>query len=496
MGDDRISADAEISSADAGSRIDSARISPSPVIVPALRTSSNGGDREAPGGETEAHELDLAQAASNVALAEEVFDQRIPAAETALLDPVASRTPENVSVPAGESLKMVMPSGLSSIDPPPVSQWKRLPFAKSLAQETQAAPPAATSPIAQSKRPWVLRAGIIAGMALLGASIWYSGPAAVAAQVLSVGWKLPLILLPSMLFSISDGFGWWYAIAPPRRPFRLFDAVVIRAAAASLESVSVAFAGDAIRISTMLSKGFDRTRAASSVIVGRASEIVSLGIFLLVVLPVTLLALPPAAGPLPKISTAAFSAVLLALGVGLIYWLRSGFFRPLLGLGRALARWRNRLVEGAIATAFGAAVGWIKKIRKPLSEIDDAVRNFLREHRRGFALSLAAHFIGWLALAFEVGVLLYALGIPLNPVHILLIAGLLPVVSSATSFIPGSVGAVETATVLIFSWLGMGSATALAFALLRRFRQVFWAILSFAVLGRLALLRKNAKDSR
>src|SRR2546422_11216793 len=98
--------------------------------------------------------------------------------------------------------------------------------------------------------------------------------------------------------------------------------------------------------------------------------------------------------------------VLSLLGLGLL-----GF-----GVGLFLAVQRFGLFMSLLRVfdRVGIRIAWLKAREGRLEALDSAIRDFYVRDRRGFLLSFASYFTGWLAGAVEVYLILYFLGLPVD----------------------------------------------------------------------------------
>jgi hypothetical protein len=171
----------------------------------------------------------------------------------------------------------------------------------------------------------------------------------------------------------------------------------------------------------------------------------------------------------PSIFASAVAAVLVAalLSAGLLMWQRHGLLAPLITLSR---RW-------GIFTAF------LDKHEGVLRSTDSLLREFVGAHRNLFGLSWFSFFCGWAAGAVEVWIFLRVLSIPVDALLALLIQVWLIIVNRLTAFVPGNVGTAEAGAVMVFSYLQLSPEGALAFALLRRVRQMFSIVAGLGILA-------------
>jgi glycosyltransferase 2 family protein len=150
--------------------------------------------------------------------------------------------------------------------------------------------------------------------------------------------------------------------------------------------------------------------------------------------------------------------VVMAIGVaGMLVWQRTGLFRPLIWISRRI----------------GALGAFVDRHEGLLRSTERFIREHLDEKRR-FGLSCGWFFLAWASGIIEAWALLAVLGLPSDMSSALAIQAWSAIVTRLTTFIPGNLGAQEAGIVVIFSFLGLSPESALAFAVLRRLRQLAW----------------------
>ena len=158
-----------------------------------------------------------------------------------------------------------------------------------------------------------------------------------------------------------------------------------------------------------------------------------------------------------------------ALLVGVFLWQRAGMFRPVVWVGRHIR--------------FLAA--FIDRHEGPCRRPNQSFSAHLEEKRR-FAWSCLWFFMGWSAGIVEVWVLLNILGLP-SDLGLLYLSKCGPWSSPGSRrLFPGGLGAQEAGTVITFSFLGLSPESAMAFAVLRRLRQLGWTAVSLGCLTKLS----------
>jgi hypothetical protein len=134
----------------------------------------------------------------------------------------------------------------------------------------------------------------------------------------------------------------------------------------------------------------------------------------------------------------------------------------------------------------GLRIGFLEAREDKLRSLDQTILNFYSHHQRAFYASTGLFFLGWMAEAVEVFVIVYYLGGPATPLSAISIGALSVFIKGGTFFIPGSLGAQDGGNLLLLKAFGYSDVTGITFALLRRFRELVWigiGLLCLALLG-------------
>ena len=118
-----------------------------------------------------------------------------------------------------------------------------------------------------------------------------------------------------------------------------------------------------------------------------------------------------------------------------------------------------------------------------LGRLDNSLAIFYRRDPLRQTLSTLFHFLGWLASALEVWVVLHLLGVEISLTAALLVEAFSTAVRFATFMVPASIGALEGGHVAIFTALGLGGTTGLSFSIVRRIREATWIGVGFLALA-------------
>jgi len=191
--------------------------------------------------------------------------------------------------------------------------------------------------------------------------------------------------------------------------------------------------------------------------------------------------------------------ILLGIGLGLTLLNRSsevigaafvGLSMLAFGVGLFLAVQRRGLFMGVLQLleGVGLRIAWLQKREDKLRALDEAISRFYTQDKRGFALAFLFFFLGWAVESVEVYLILYFLGQPIDALTAFALAALAVFVKSSTAFIPASIGGQEAGTLVLFVAFGYTEETGIAFAMVRRLREILWI-----ALGLLALALENRR---
>jgi uncharacterized membrane protein YbhN (UPF0104 family) len=183
------------------------------------------------------------------------------------------------------------------------------------------------------------------------------------------------------------------------------------------------------------------------------------------------------------VAAALVSVGLLAFGTAaFVFVQRQGLFTWLLGFLRKI----------------GLKIAYLEAHEEKLRSLDRTILTFYRDNRPAFYSSTGLFFLGWMAEALEVYVIIYYLGGPALALSAVSIGALSVFIKGGTFFIPGSLGAQDGGNMLLLSAFGYSDVTGITFALLRRFRELVWIGLGLLCLalvgGRAAAIQEGRTD--
>jgi uncharacterized protein (TIRG00374 family) len=265
-----------------------------------------------------------------------------------------------------------------------------------------------------------------------------------------------------------ESSGWWFALLQRKRGSVRFQDIfrfTVSAKAVQLVTPSVAQAGELLKIDFLRRAGVGADVSVASVVSAKTSitisELVFIGCGLVVALRYF-----PVEHDVMALASVGFGLTAVVM-VGILLWQRSGLFRPLILLAR-----RFRVLDR-----------FVERHQGLLASTDEIVKNYLAQRKR-FGLSCLGYYLAWLAGALETWIFLGILALPHHALDALAIQVWLVIVTRLTAFMPANLGTHEAATIMIFSVLGFTPQAAIAFALLRRLRQIGWTAAGLGLLWR------------
>ncbi len=274
-------------------------------------------------------------------------------------------------------------------------------------------------------------------------------------------WKLlPLLIFYPVIF-LFDTLGWNYSFPqklPKHVPFiRLYFIRIIGETLNAVIPFSASLGGEPIKAELLKrSHGIALADGYASILIVHTTFWISLNLFVIGGILVTLKTLPLT--PVLWNSVLVFLVTLGLVAVLLIIGLHLGIFKQVHAIGDKW-KWWGELSQD--------------KSRRFL-ELDHQIKKFYTTNPRHFFLSIFFNFLGWFTGSFEVYYIAKVLGMNIGFPEAWLLEALIQVLRIITFFIPSSVGAQEGGIVLIFSQFGFASPVSLAFALIRRLREILW----------------------
>jgi putative membrane protein len=303
---------------------------------------------------------------------------------------------------------------------------------------------------------WLLAAGALVGLGLLGAVVYRSSPAAIAAAL--TGGGLPLLvasiyrLVPLTFNTLS-----WRALLPHKGRPRFRTLLRLRWIGESLNALLplpvVQVGGDLARARLLTVGGMSGAQATAAMVADLTVSAATQVLFTL--LGVAALALAAPSHERVRTGSIVAAAVFTtASAIALVGVARMGVRRMVAALPQ-----RGRSGPFVARLAAGAA------------EVDRALSSLIA--RKGDLVRACAwHTAAWLGNAGETWLILALLGHPVSFAAALAIESLSACARGAAFVVPSGLGVQEGAIVLVAALFGIGAPEALALAIVKRGREL------------------------
>jgi phosphatidylglycerophosphate synthase len=180
----------------------------------------------------------------------------------------------------------------------------------------------------------------------------------------------------------------------------------------------------------------------------------------------------------------------LALYGGLSVCTLIGFV--LLSLVAIKKRWPVLSVTARVLGRFRYFRSWIERECWLIHSVETNLLDFYHHTPSSFWASFALNVACHAAAVFEVYLILWLLGAKVSLFGPLAVEALTKLVNIAGTFNPGNIGTYEGGNMLIAKLFGLGAATGLTLAFVRRLRAIFWAGVGGLCLAVLAKSKKRS----
>jgi uncharacterized protein (TIRG00374 family) len=298
--------------------------------------------------------------------------------------------------------------------------------------------------------------------------------------VRSLGWRLPLLLLPNFAAMLAETAGWWASFVRlgSRPRFRgllgvrvVVDALMLGLPWGSVVSETVQPYLLKRRCAVPLETGIVSTVARKFFVV------VSHGIFLALA---TLLAWPL----LDRVSAAAIGRaglpwLLLATSLALVVAALAGV------LATAHGRVADRVHRGLDRVGGRWLGSWLERSALRFQRTDEELTTFFGHERLGLLPSIALYEVGWFVRSLETWLFLRLVGVEVPLAAAMVIETALILVRAMAMPVPAGLGVQDTGYVLCLKALAVPDAATVgtAFVLLKRGKDLSWILLGFLLLG-------------
>jgi uncharacterized protein (TIRG00374 family) len=285
-------------------------------------------------------------------------------------------------------------------------------------------------------------------------------------DVRRLGFAFPLFLLPGLCWHLLRTWGWSIAFPDDARPSfgRLFR-VRLASDAISLFTIR-GITGEPLKVLLLYDRSPPAVTTAAIALERMAFAVVAIAVSGLVSYFAVRL-LPMSVGWDAVFTLTSIGAV-VSLGVlAFIARQRTGDY-----LGR-LVHWLDKLSGRRLESS---------RVIRFILDVEDVLLDLLRGDRRRLIILTVLPVVCYVLMAFEVWLVLWAVGEPIGVTAALTIETFARLSSVASFWIPGNIGALEASNAASVAMLGLGGGGALAIS--RRVRAMIWALLGLVLYPR------------
>lgn len=296
----------------------------------------------------------------------------------------------------------------------------------------------------------------------------------------SLGWRLPLLLLPNLVATAVETTAWWLSFERfGRRPgFARLLGVRITSDALLLGLPSGTVVSETLQPYLLKRRcGVPLENGIVASVARKFFVVESHGLFLALS---TLLAWPL----LERDSAARVFREglpwLLLLTSLVLVTSASGVV-----LATAHGRMANRLHRGLDRVGGRWLGSWLQRNAPRFERTDDSLAAFFRKHRLRLMASVALHGCGWFIRSVETWLFLWLVGADVPLVAAMVVETALILVRAAAVPVPAGLGVQDAGYVLCLRALGVPDAATLgaAFVVIKRGKDLFWIVVGFVLLG-------------
>ncbi len=284
--------------------------------------------------------------------------------------------------------------------------------------------------------------GLTVGIGLFAWVLAQSDLAAVWGMVRQVHWRFLLVLAFYAVIFGLDTFGWHYTLRPSaqaRVPWNRLFRMRLAGEAVNYVTPAASIGGEPVKAVLLFRRfGVPMAEGMASVVVAKTTFALSMLLFVAVGLGIA-----AATQPLPA----------------------------------HLLRWVWGVLGGlAFLLTLFVIVQFLQPFRRfaKLQEWDQAIRSLYLRSPGAVFWSFGFHFLGWLAGAFEVYLILHFLKMPISFSTAFSIEAFWVLLRSGAFMIPASLGASEGILLFVCAGFGVSAVAGLALGLVRRARELAW----------------------
>ena len=308
----------------------------------------------------------------------------------------------------------------------------------------------------------------LVGATIVSLMIWKAGPATLWAGLRASAWVVAALIPLWAAVYLLNAIAWRMLTSKGGSAIGLPRALLMTvvAFAVNYSTPLLSFGGEPLKV-VAATKALGRPRAVGSIVAFRLLHALAHVICFLVALVPALILMP---------HTPVAFAIILGIGSALVLITAFLFSRHREGLAlHALHLLRRLPLLKRLAVRLEPRAAM-------LHEIDTHVTAIYKSNPRRFYGALGVEVVARLLSLAEYWVILYGMGLGVDPWKAFVVASFSSLVINALIFVPFELGTKEGAVYLMFSWLGIAPALGLAAALLSRMRELIWIAIGWAMI--------------
>lgn len=324
------------------------------------------------------------------------------------------------------------------------------------------------------------------GLLTLVFLVWHIGPGQIyeaASQLGTIG--LFVLLIPSTIMYVVEAYGWKITLGPSAKNIPFWRVLAIRTAGevVNMTTPTAYVGGEPLKAYLLTKHHVPMVEGLASVVIAKTTMTIAEVVFILMGIVLAFWRVGADGSSGQSVAAGLVSVGFLVLvTAAFVFVQQQGLFTWLLEFLRKI----------------GMKIHYLEVREKKLQSLDRTILDFYRDNRLTFCSSIGLFFVGWMAEALEVYIIIYFLGGPAMALSAISISALSVFIKSGTFFIPGSLGAQDGGNMLLLRAFGYSDVTGITFALIRRFRELVWIGLGLLCLvlsgGSAAVIRESRID--
>ena len=324
------------------------------------------------------------------------------------------------------------------------------------------------------------------GLLTLVFLVWHIGPGQIyeaASQLGTIG--LFVLLIPSTIMYVVEAYGWKITLGPSAKNIPFWRVLAIRTAGevVNMTTPTAYVGGEPLKAYLLTKHHVPMVEGLASVVIAKTTMTIAEVVFILMGIALAFWSVGADGSSGQSVAAGLVSVGFLVLvTAAFVFVQQQGLFTWLLKFLRKI----------------GLKIHYLEVREKKLQSLDRTILDFYRDNRLTFCSSIGLFFVGWMAEALEVYIIIYFLGGPAMALSAISISALSVFIKSGTFFIPGSLGAQDGGNMLLLRAFGYSDVTGITFALIRRFRELVWIGLGLLCLvlsgGSAAVIRESRID--